>query len=68
MREHTITFGKDRYHLNETMATWCKERFGHGGYLPAATDLWQMDTMFGNTTFAFSEEKHYTWFILRWQS
>lgn len=48
------------------MAKWCYEKFGNGGYLPPASGLWMMSTGFGETTFAFADEKHYTWFILRW--
>ena len=61
-----ITFGKDRYHLNEEMAKWCRDKFGLGGYIPPADGPWMMRTMFGNTTFAFKEQKHYNWFVLRW--
>jgi hypothetical protein len=27
---------------------------------------WTIHSMFGNTTFAFKNKRHYTWFILRW--
>lgn len=66
-RPFEVTFGKDRFHLNEEMAKWCRDKFGLGGYIPPADGPWMMRTMFGNTTFAFRDEKQYTWFILRWQ-
>jgi hypothetical protein len=64
---YRITFGKDRYHLNGEMEHWCKDNIGPGswgGYF--AGDVWSIDSMFGNTTFKFKEEKNYTWFVLRW--
>ena len=65
-----ITFGKDRYYQHLEMEQWCREVIGNGGWhtidsRPAELDWW-MNSMFGNTTFAFKQEKHYTLFILRW--
>ena len=45
---------------------WCRKNLGPGGYLVNDLCVWKIDTMFGNSTFAFKHEKHYTWFILRW--
>lgn len=62
-----ITFGKDRYHLNNQMEAWCKECIGDGGWgYDTSNKIWIMHTMFGNTTFAFKEAKHLTMFMLRW--
>ena len=69
-----ITFGKDKYHLHPEMEQWCHKNVGPGGWTfgsPKSWEgmgnkLWVMHSMFGNTTFAFKEEKHYTWFVLRW--
>lgn len=69
-----ITFGKDRYHLQGEMEKWCKEHIGYGGWTSSSPRTWEcmegkiwvMSCMFGNTTFAFKEQKHYTLFVLRW--
>lgn len=71
-----VTFDKDKYHLQREMETWCKKYVGEGGWTNGATEnwdsmgskLWTITSMFGRTTFAFKEEKHYTFFILRWGS
>jgi hypothetical protein len=71
---NTITFGKDRYHEHTEMERWCHEHIGKGGW--SCFDnwegldgkIWLMYSMFGNTTFAFKENKHYTLFVLRWSS
>jgi hypothetical protein len=65
--QHQITFGKDRYRLNDEMEQWCRDTIGTGswgGYI--AGDLWSIHSIFGHTTFKFREEKHYNWFVLRW--
>lgn len=71
---YTVDFGKDRYHLHTTMEQWCHDTIGRGGWtwgVPKDWEgmdekVWVMMSAFGNTTFAFKEHKHYTWFILRW--
>lgn len=70
----TITFGKDQYHLTAAMEYWCANRIGKGGWSYSTPKTWEgmndwswvIHSAFGNTTFAFKEEKHYTWFVLRW--
>ena len=64
--KHEVTFTKQSYHLNGAMETWCADHIGKGGWIARDDHLWNIRSMFGNTTFAFKEEKHYTWFILRW--
>ncbi len=68
-----ITFGKDQYHLHREMESWCEQQFGQGKWIGerypkdwTGMPDWTVHSMFGNTTFAFKEEKHYTWFILKW--
>jgi hypothetical protein len=69
-----ITFGKDRYSQHLEMEQWCKDNIGSGGWTYSSPTTWEgmgdkiwiMHSMFGNTTFAFKNERHYTWFILRW--
>jgi hypothetical protein len=69
-----ITFGKDRYHEHGRMEYWCEKNIGPGGWVwgsPKTWEglddkLWVMHSAFGNTTFAFKEQKHYNWFVLRW--
>jgi hypothetical protein len=73
MAMNYITFGKDKYHLHLEMQEWCKQQFGEGKWVGelypknwTAMPNWTIHSMFGNTTFAFKDEKQYNWFILRW--
>jgi hypothetical protein len=66
-------FGKDRYHEINDIQMWCVQQFGEGKWIgePYPKDCtampnWTVHSMFGNTTFAFKDEKQYNWFILRW--
>lgn len=69
-----VTFGKDRYHLNEAMQNWCSAKFGPGNWISERevkdwTGMqvnWTIHSMFGHTTFCFREAKDATMFILRW--
>ena len=69
-----ITFGKDRYHLHLEMIQWCKNHIGPGEWTFDSPKTWEgmgekvwvVHSMFGNTTYCFKEEKHLSWFILRW--
>jgi hypothetical protein len=69
-----ITFGKERYYQQGAMEVWCAEHIGRGGWTYStpqtwegmAGKIWVMFSMFGNTTFCFKEEKHLTFFLLRW--
>jgi hypothetical protein len=68
-----ITFEKDRYHEHLIMQSWCEEKFGPGKWIydPYPRDwtgmpAWTIHSMFGRTTFAFKDDKHYNWFILKW--
>ena len=71
---HEITFGKDRYHLQGEMERWCKTYIGPGGWTGATPKTWEgmgskvwvIHCMFGETTFAFKEPKHFTLFSLYW--
>lgn len=72
--EHTITFGKNRYHQQTEMVEWCKEHCGFGTWSYSTPTTWEglvkmnwsVDSTFGNTTFAFRDPKHLTLFVLRW--
>ena len=69
-----ITFGKDKYHLQNEIAEWCRNNIGPGDWsyeTPATWEgmngkVWVMHSMFGNITYAFKESKHLTMFILKW--
>lgn len=73
---NAITFGKDYYHLNGAMEEWCRTYAGEGKWIGGklktwegmGNNVWAIESMFGNTTFMFKEDKHYHWFILRWSS
>jgi hypothetical protein len=61
-----VTFGKDKYHLNREMEQWCEEHIGPGGWVRCNNDLWNVTSIFGDTTFSFKEKEHLTWFMLVW--
>jgi hypothetical protein len=69
-----FTFGKDKYHLHPEMEQWCHDNIGKGGWTYTTPKtwkgmgdkIWSIDSMFGNTTFAFKDPKHLTFFLLRW--
>lgn len=69
-----ITFGKDRYHLQREMESWCRKHIGEGGWTGATPKTWEgmggkvwvIHCMFGETTFVFKEPKHLTLFSLYW--
>ena len=69
-----ITFGKEKDHLQREMEKWCQEKLGEGGWTYETPKTWEgmgdkvwvIHSMFGNTTFAFKNPKHFTLFILRW--
>lgn len=71
-----ITFGKDRYHEHGRMEYWCEKNIGPGGWTWGTPETWEgmgdktwvIHSMFGNTTFAFKDPRHYTLFVLRWSS
>jgi hypothetical protein len=74
---NTVQFGKDHYHLQQSMIVWCDEHIGKN---PQYTNWvwdepeeweglgkWCILSMFGNTFFYFREEKDMTAFLLRWK-
>jgi hypothetical protein len=69
-----ITFGKDRYHEQKDMEEWCYNNIGPGRWTyhfpltwkGMGDNLWVVYSTFGNTTFAFKNDKHLTMFMLRW--
>lgn len=70
---HFYTFDKDRYYQHIEMCDWCRENYGPGKWIvePYPTEWrglpdWTVHSMFGRTSFAFKNEKDYTWFLLRW--
>lgn len=73
--EHTVTFDKSRYHQHLDMCIWCSEHCGFGKWLSGTPKTWagleklnwSVDSIFGNTTFAFKEPTHLIMFVLRWR-
>jgi hypothetical protein len=74
MNMNSITFNNTRYHLNGAMEEWCREQLGQGKWIGnrlvtwegMEPNVWTIESMFGNTTFSFKEDKDFTWFLLRW--
>jgi hypothetical protein len=70
--EAEFTFGKDQYHLNNTISNWCEENIGPGGYVYSdpgdwETRRWAVWSMFGETTWLFACKADATLFALKWQ-
>lgn len=77
----SIEFGKDQYHLQNTMVAWCVDNIGPGswifnqypkdwtGLLSANGEpaVWAVSSAFGTTFFSFLNEKDATMFSLRWK-
>jgi hypothetical protein len=68
-----LTFEKDRFHEMTDVRIWCREHFGPGRWIGeqcprdwTGMPAWTVSSAFGNTTFAFKDDKHYNWFVLRW--
>lgn len=64
-----VSFGKDQYHLQNTMITWCEENLGPGGwasYTAIGVRNWAVESAFGNTFFYFRDPKDAMMFKLRW--
>jgi hypothetical protein len=69
-----LTFNKTRFHQNAEMQAWGEKYCGEGKWINEPypkewTGLpnWTIHSMFGNTTFAFKNKKHYNWFLLKWE-
>lgn len=63
---NTIEFGREKYHLQDEMYGWCLKNIGDGGWLKNDESIWQMESIFGNTTFTFKRPEDLTLFLLRW--
>ena len=71
---NSISFGKDRFHLNGEMETWCRRNIGPGGWTYSRPKTWEgmndkiwlIDSMFGETTFTFKHEQDLMLFSLKW--
>ena len=73
MSLYKITLGKDRYHQYREMIEWCEKHIGPGGWntryiehLPVDYK-WDVDQVFGNTTFRFGDPKDLSKFLVKWE-
>jgi len=66
-----FSFGKDRFHEQRAMLTWCETKLGPGGYYAFTKDpenaKWSIDSMFGHTHFFFRDPKDALMCSLIWQ-
>lgn len=63
---HEVFVSKRQYHMLHEMSSWCVTNVGSGGYVCDKHHTWNMETMFGNTTFRFKNGQDATAFALRW--
>ena len=65
-----ISFGKDRYHEQSDMTSWCEKNIGDGGYYAFTKNpeesRWAIESMFGNTHFFFCNPNDAVLFSLKW--
>lgn len=55
----TVTLGRDSYHLNPEIYTWCEEMFD--------ADTWKLASMmFGHQVFHFADSADAAFFMLKW--
>lgn len=66
MFKHQVRINKDQYHELAEMSRWCSLNIGPGGYLNHKTNVWYMETMFGNSVFYFKNGHDATAFALKW--
>lgn len=66
-----ISLGREYYHLQEKMISWCSDNIGKGHWRAVPTahnDIqWGVDSAFGNTHFCFRHAKDATLFSLKWR-
>jgi hypothetical protein len=66
-----LSFGKDRFHEQRDMLSWCEKNLGLGGYYAFTKDpenaRWAIESMFGNTHFFFRNPKDAVLFGLIWK-
>ncbi len=72
-----VEFGKDYYHLQGEMESWCNRNIGsnppYRNWVSSKPGSWEglgtwcMSSMFGNTFFYFKNEKDASAFILKWK-
>jgi hypothetical protein len=66
----TLQLDRSYYPIQSEMARWCYDNIGMGGWrLPDRErwgDKWGIESIFGQTTFHFLDEKDATLFALRW--
>ena len=60
MHNYEITLNRDYYHKQREIVNWCLIHFGYDD------QRWSWSSIFGSTFFYFTEEKDYSWFILKW--
>lgn len=62
-----ITLGREYYHLEEKISSWCKEHFGPVDFFtPHNNQRWYRDMMFGYQDYHFAKEEDASFFTLYW--
>ena len=65
---YEVELDNSYYILQKTIIEWCWEQFGSGSWGSTLSHdcEWGYDSIFGNTTFFFKNEKDLLWFNLAW--
>ena len=65
--KYKIQLGRDRYHLHADMIRWCDQYIGLGEIsTDRAKAVWDIEIVFGNSTYSFKRETDAAAFALRW--
>jgi len=63
---YTVKLDRSRWGDLLDIIEWCNKNFGEGGHPSLGDNIWTLQTMFGHSTFSFSNPKHAEFFALRW--
>lgn len=65
---YSVELDREYYPMQLTLVEWCWDRFGAGcwGSKLQHPCTWGFDSIFGQTTFFFINEKDFLWFSLKW--
>jgi hypothetical protein len=64
--QYIFEFDRGQYHEIIPMIAWCREQFGHGGYVDDDGNAWFVQQQFGYTWFRFRNEQDAVLFSLKW--
>lgn len=61
-----VKLDRSRWSELRDIISWCNENFGEGGHPSIGDNIWTLETVFGHSTFSFSNSKDASYFALMW--